>query len=52
MTDRSKSEALLAPHARARSDAANVTLVGDALKYNATTPATGEPAYQVWKRVN
>jgi hypothetical protein len=32
-------------------NAANVTLLGDELKYNATTPATGVTAYQVWKRV-
>jgi hypothetical protein len=30
---------------------ASVTLVDDELKYNATTPATGVTAYQVWKRV-
>jgi hypothetical protein len=30
---------------------AAVTLVGDELKYNATTPATGVTAYQVWKRI-
>jgi hypothetical protein len=30
---------------------ASVTLVDDELKYNATTPATGVTAYQVWKRI-
>ena len=30
---------------------ASVTLVDDELKYNATTPATGVTAYQVWKRM-
>jgi hypothetical protein len=29
----------------------SVTLVNDELKYNATTPATGVTAYQVWKRL-
>jgi Lipocalin-like domain len=30
---------------------ASVTLIDDELKYNATTPATGVAAYQVWKRM-
>jgi Lipocalin-like domain len=30
---------------------ASVTLIDDELKYNATTPATGVTAYQVWKRM-
>ena len=30
---------------------ASVTLLDDELKYNATTPATGVTAYQVWKRI-